>query len=75
MPSWPEIQAATEGHARVLVHEQKSTAPISSGCRPDLTSAARAARSASSSRSSSVYRRCTIPVFARISSAVIGDQQ
>ena len=54
MPSWPDSQVASEGIIFTLVHEQKSTAPISSGWRPDFSSARRAARRAMWSRSSSV---------------------
>src|SRR5437762_14361180 len=46
IPSWPESQVATEGIIFALVHEQKTTAPISSGRRPDFSSARRAAISA-----------------------------
>ena len=66
---------ASEGIIFALVHEQKMTAPISSGRRPDFATARCAARSAMWSRSSSVYRRSTIPVFSSISLAVMGDQQ
>src|SRR5205814_7019372 len=71
---WPEIQVATEGMRRVLVQEQKRTAPISSGLRPDFASAISAASSEISSSERSVYRRDSIPVFSRISSADMGDQ-
>ena len=54
MPSRPESQAATDGIAFVLVHEQKSTAPNSSGSRPLFAMACRAACSDSSSSSMSV---------------------
>ena len=50
MPSWPEIQVATDGMRRVLVHVHSSTAPISSGPRPECARAALAASSAISSR-------------------------
>ena len=66
---------ASDGIIFTLVHEQKSTAPISSGRRPDFSSARRAARSAMWSRSSSVYSRCWMPVLRSISSALMGDQQ
>src|ERR671939_99915 len=39
MPSWPEIQHATDGMLRSMVHEAKRTAPISSGFLPALASA------------------------------------
>ncbi len=54
MPSRPDSQVASEGIILALVHEQKSTAPISSGRRPALSSAACAASSAMWSRSRSV---------------------
>ena len=65
---------ASEGINRELVQVQTSTAPISSGSRPALASAASAACRASSSTVSELYRRCSMPVFERISSALIGDQ-
>src|SRR3954451_19008080 len=34
MPSWPDSHVATDGISFALVHEQKITAPISSGSRP-----------------------------------------
>ena len=43
IPSCPESQVATDGISVVLVHEQKMTAPISSGRRPAPSSAAWAA--------------------------------
>src|SRR5712691_4764056 len=46
MPSWPDSQVASDGIILVDVHEQKSTAPISSGRRPDFSSAPCAARRA-----------------------------
>ena len=36
IPSWPDSQVATDGISRVLVQEQKMTAPISSGSRPGV---------------------------------------
>src|SRR3954451_12827658 len=39
MPSWPDSHVATEGMSFALVHEQKITAPISSGARPAAASA------------------------------------
>ena len=75
IPSWPEIQAATDGIARVLVHEQNTTAASSSGARPACSTLVRAAPSASSSSDASVYVRCAMPVFVQMSFAVIGDQQ
>ena len=43
MPSWPDSHVASDGIILALVHEQKMTAPISSGLRPALASAAWAA--------------------------------
>ena len=40
IPSWPDSQVAIDGIDRWLVHEQKMTAPISSGRRPACSSAA-----------------------------------
>ena len=54
MPSWPDSQVASEGIILLLVHEQKMTAPISSGRRPALASAASAASSEMWSRSRAV---------------------
>ena len=74
MPSCPVIQVAVDGIIRALVHEQNSTAPISSGSRPACASAASAASREISSRPRAVYRRCSMPVFWLISAALIGDQ-
>ena len=60
--------------SRELVQVQTRTAPISSGSRPAFASAASAACSARSSRGRLLYRRSSIPVLSRISSALIGDQ-
>jgi len=65
---------ASDGISREEVQVQTSTPPISSGCRPALSSAASAACRASSSSGSELYSRCSIPVLAAISSALIGDQ-
>ena len=54
IPSWPESQVATDGISVVIVHEQKMTAPISSGRRPAPSSAAWAACSAMCSSRRSV---------------------
>ena len=43
IPSCPESQVATDGISVVVVHEQKITAPISSGRRPAPSSAVCAA--------------------------------
>ena len=74
MPSCPEIQVAIEGMIRVLVQVQTSTAPISSGPRPECSKASSAACSAISSMLCEVYRLDSMPVLWRISSALIGDQ-
>ena len=50
IPSCPEMYVATEGISRELVQVQTSTAPISSGPRPALASAASAACRPNSSR-------------------------
>ncbi len=63
MPSWPVSQVAIDGIVRWLVQEQKMTAPISSGRRPDRSSAAVAASSASSSSPRAVYIRVSMPVL------------
>src|SRR5437667_7566853 len=39
IPSWPDSHVARDGIILTLVQEQKSTAPISSGRRPALSSA------------------------------------
>src|SRR2546425_4898348 len=46
MPSCPDSHVASEGIILAEVHEQKSTAPISSGRRPAFASARWAARRA-----------------------------
>src|SRR6202162_1882015 len=74
MPSSPEIHAAVDGISRSVVHEQKTTAPISSGDRPDLTRAARAASRPMLPRERFVYNRCSMPVLTAPSAALIGDQ-
>ena len=50
-PSSPDSQHAIDGISRLLVQVLTSTAPISSGSRPDLASAARTACRASCSGS------------------------
>src|SRR6478672_13635799 len=50
IPSCPESHVATDGISLVLVHEQKTTDPISSARRPAPSSAARAACSEMCSR-------------------------
>ena len=54
IPSCPESHVATDGISVVVVHEQKITAPISSGRRPAPSSAACAACRAMCSRRRSV---------------------
>ena len=65
MPSCPDSQVAVDGISRRVVNEQKSTAPISSGLRPALPSAFRAARSDRWSRSIAVYSYCSRSPFRR----------
>jgi hypothetical protein len=74
MPSWPEIQVATEGMSRVLVHVHTITAATSSGPMPACAMAASEACRAISSNVPVVYSRWSMPVLALISSAAIGDQ-